>query len=64
MKRETRGSKKAEVMLRSIEQIGKDMSANNNIMKTQEITAKLRENKKKFSDILSSSYDGAFDITK
>jgi len=59
-----KGSKKAEIMLRSIEKIGKDMSNSSNIVKTQEITAKLKENRKKFSDILSSSYDEAFTISK
>lgn len=62
--RTPKGSKKAEVMLRSIEKIGKDMSDSNNLIRTQEITQKLKDNKKKFSDILSTSYDEAFDITK
>ncbi len=57
-------NQKAEVMLRSIDKIGKDMSDSNNVVKTKEITAKLKENKKKFSDILSSSYNNAFDIPK
>lgn len=59
-----KGTQKADVMLRSIQKIGKDMSDSQNVTKTQQITAKLKENKKKFSDILSSSYDGAFDISK
>ena len=57
-------SKKAEVALRSIEKIGKEMSDRDNVIKTKEITEKLKENRKKFSDILSSSYDEAFNIPK
>ena len=62
--RSVSSSKKVETMLHSIEKIGKDMSTNNNVGRTQEITEKLRDNKKKFSDILSASYDEAFNIAK
>lgn len=60
----TKGKNQADVMLRSIQQIGKDMAEGQNVKKTQDITEKLKENKRKFSDLLSASYDGAFDISK
>lgn len=51
-------------MLKSIEQIGKDISEKNGVTRTREVTEKLKESKKKFSDILGSSYDEAFNINK
>jgi len=57
-------TKQAEIMLRSIEKIGQDMTTRDNVGRTREITEKLKENRKKFSDILTSSYDEAFNIPK
>ena len=57
-------SKQAQLMLNSIEKIGKDMATNDNAGRTKEITQKLKENRKKFSDIMSASYDSAFNISK
>ena len=51
--------KKVKDMLRAIEQIGIEISDKND-SRTREITEHLRENKKKYTDILSSSYEQAF----
>ena len=59
-----KGNRKAEIMLKSIEKIGKEINDKNDVVRTHEVTEKLRESKKKFSDILGASYDQAFDISK
>ena len=57
-------TKQAQLMLNSIEKIGQDMTMRDGAGHTKEITQKLKESKKKFSEILSTSYDGAFNVLK
>lgn len=52
-------AKQVRDMLKTIEKIGSDISDKND-SKTKEITESLRKNKKRCTDMLSSSYDQAF----
>lgn len=54
-------AKKVKDMLKSIEKLSSDILESND-SKTREITERLKENKKRYSDVIASSYNQAFNI--